>query len=399
MQLRLITCEELHGGHSAPRRAAPGATMSRDRRTYVWDLGVRAFHWSLVASVTGAMATGFLAPRWWLDIHVVLGSIVAALIGLRIVWGGLGTTYARFGSFLVSPLTAARYAFALVRGGAPHFTGHNPVGTLMIVALIMTAFILIGTGVVALGGIVKQGPLASIATYAAGVTGKNLHEAAAWLLLMLIAGHVSGVVIESIRTRENLVASMLSGYKRIRSAAVTSPPSRARPWQAAAVAVALAVVIVPPIVATSAIAPASVPSEPIDAVYLKECSACHSAHHPSLAPAATWTRIIDNLDDHFGDNAGLDQALAERLRLYLTANSAEVWDTEAANLMRVTASGGALRITETVGWKHAHRDVDPAAFKTKAVGGKLNCAACHADANAGRFAPRAIELPKERTTP
>lgn len=396
MQLRITTDGHPYETHAA---AHAGEASRRGRRGYVWDRGVRAFHWSLVAMISGALATGFLAPRWWLDIHVALGSVVAILIVLRVIWGRLGSTYARFGSFLVSPLTAARHAIALLTGRARHYIGHNPVGTLMIVALIMTALVLIVSGGVALGGIVKEGPLASVTPYAAGITGKGLHEAAAWLLLMLIAGHVAGVVIESVRTRENLVASMITGYKRVRAAAVTSPPSQSRPWLATTVAAVLIALVVPPLVVTSVMPPPGVPTEPIDAAYLKECSACHSAHHPSLAPAATWARIIDGLDDHFGDNASLDANLAERLRLYLAANSAEVWDTEAANLMRATASGSARPITGSAGWKHAHRDVDPAAFTAKAVGGKLNCAACHADATAGRFLPRAIQIPKERTTP
>jgi cytochrome b len=360
---------------------------------FVWDLGVRVFHWALVGAVAGALATGFLAPRWWQDSHVILGTLVAALILFRIVWGLLGSTYARFASFVVSPTTTLRHARELLRGSAPHHTGHNPLGTMMIIAL--TA--LVASGVIVLGGAFKEGPLASFTSYASGAAVKEVHEALAWLLLALTLGHVAGVTAESLRTRENLIRSMISGRKPLRAGAISSRAVAARPRRASLSLAALSAALVPVIIVASQMPVRGVPTAPLDATYAKECAACHSPHHPSLAPAATWRKIIDGLSDHFGDNASLDPKQTDRLGSYLTANSAEHWDTKAANRMRVPDARGSLRITETGGWKSIHRRVAPAAFASKAVNGKLNCTACHSDAASGRFAPRSISLPRERT--
>ena len=133
----------------------------------------------------------------------------------------------------------------------------------------------------------------------------------------------------------------------------------------------------------------------LDPSYAKECAACHTPHHPSLASAATWIRIMAGLTDHFGDNAELDSAQTAVLLAYLVRNSADVWDSEAANRLRDAGPSGSLRITETDGFRLLHRRIEAANFKLKAVGGKLNCAACHADAADGRFAPRSIAIPKE----
>ena len=69
----------------------------------VWDIGVRIFHWTLLAAVMVAAATGFFAPRNWLNLHIAAGVAIAALVIFRLVWGFTGTTYARFASFAVSP--------------------------------------------------------------------------------------------------------------------------------------------------------------------------------------------------------------------------------------------------------------------------------------------------------
>lgn len=368
-------------------------------RTPVWDLGVRAFHWTLVCCVAGALATGFLAPRWWLDIHVILGATTAALILFRIVWGFLGPTYARFASFVVSPIAALRHAIALLRDSAPHHLGHNPVGAMMIVALIAALGVLVASGVATLGGALKEGPFAPVASYAVGDAAKGIHSVVAWALIVLIAGHLCGVALESLRTKENLVRSMIRGDKRVRAHAIASPRVRARPRRAVFVLAVAAALLGPAASAMSYLPARNVPLTSLDPVYAKECAACHSVHHPSLASATVWRSIIDGLSEHFGDDASLDAKQVERLRAYLTANSAEVWDTKAANVMRVPDPAGSLRITRTAGWNSIHHRVAPGAFAAETVNGKHNCAACHADATSGQFAARSISLPKERKLP
>ncbi len=358
----------------------------------VWDGGVRLFHWLLVACVAVTIYTGFFGRKNQIDFHVIAGAYIAALVVFRLVWGGLGSTYARFSNFVCSPVSALRHARDLASGRAHASMGHNPLGGWMIVALILVLIAISITGVVALGGVVKEGPLAYLTTYATGRGARFYHYYLALALAVLIGLHILGALFESIRTRENLARAMVTGRKRPRPDAETAAPRSARPLAALIAVVVLAGIAVPGVIYLSAKPALGVPTAAMNQLWAKECGACHSAHHPTVAPAATWKGIMAGLGDHFGDNATLGAAATEQLTAYALANSSEKWDTRVANVMRRPAKEKPLRITETRIWKRIHDKLPERFFKSKAVGGKLNCTNCHRDAEAGIFAPRDIRI-------
>ena len=372
------------------RNVASGA----DARVRVWDLGVRLFHWLLVAAVAGAGWTGFLGSKQTLDIHLVCGGLIAILLVWRLVWGGLGSTYARFASFVVSPRTLLHHLGQLLSGRAPAHVGHNPLGGVMVLALMATLTALILTGLVVLGGAVKEGPLAPFVSFATGLGVRAIHELNAFGLLGLIGAHVAGVLIESWRTRESLIGAMLTGNKRPRPDAIAAASVvEGCGGRAVLMAGGIVAALGAPVAYVSLQPAAGMPTAAMTATYARECGACHTPHHPSLAPAATWGRIVKGLDEHFGDNASLAPEIAAEIGSYLATNAAERWDSPAANLLRQPAAAEPLRITATAGWRHIHRGVAETTFATKAVGGRVNCANCHQDAASGRFAPRAISIP------
>lgn len=368
-------------------------------RSVVWDRPVRLFHWSLVGLVAVTAATGFLEAGSLLDLHVVAGTAIGALVAFRVIWGFTGTTYARFASFVAKPRDLLRHIAAIRRRGEPAHGGHNPIGGWMILALLSTLTLLVATGAVVLGGVLKDGPLAAIASYATGRTAKELHELLAFGLVGLVALHVFGVVAESLRTKENLVAAMVRGFKTARADSVPAPTAKARPVLATALTTIIGLSAAGVIAHLSSLPVAGVPPRVLEPTYAKECGSCHSPHHPSAAPVATWAAVMAGLSSHFGDNASLDDATARQIAAYLSANSAEKWDTKAAHLLSTAAADNPLRITATAGWKRLHREVPDAAFQRRSVGGRLNCSQCHSDAEAGRFDPRAIAIPKEKTAP
>lgn len=368
--------------------------FSRIEKTeMVWDAGLRAFHWLLVLLVAGALWTGLAGGKQWLDVHVWLGTAISALLVFRLVWGFLGPTYARFRTFPLSVTGALCHLWGLLGGSAPHHLGHNPLGAAMIWGLLTALAVIAGTGAMTLGGVIKEGPLAAVIPFATGAAAGRVHEIAAWLLLALIGLHVAGVAIESLRTGENLAAAMITGRKRAAKPAHAAPPAAARPALAAAIVVALIAALGAGIGHLAARPALGVPAAPLDAAYAKECGACHTPHHPSLAPIATWTSLMRGLENHFGDNAGLDAATTRAIASYLAANAAEHWDTRGANLLRQPSPAEPLRITATPGWRRLHTSVAESRFAAREVGGRVNCSACHRDAASGRFAPRAIAVP------
>lgn len=381
-----------------PSPAKQSATNGR----LVWDRVVRLFHWLLVVCVAGALLTGFLGGAATYMLHIVFGTAVAALIVVRVIWGFTGTAHARFRDFVAPPFAIARYVAELLRARAAVHAGHNPLGGLMILGLLGVLLALVATGIVALGGAAKDGPLASVTSYATGTALAGLHRLLAFGLLAMIALHVAGVLLESWRTRENLVRAMITGRKQHvpERAAGAGESGReagvARPGLAAAISVGLAAVSIPAIAVASRWPALGVPVVPVDAVFAKECGSCHTAHHPSLAPAETWRVVMAGLANHFGETATSGPDVERRVAAWLDENAAEKWDTAASNLLRRPSAREPLRITATDGWMHIHRDVADAVFASKPVAGKVNCGNCHGDAEAGIFSRRQITIPTEK---
>jgi hypothetical protein len=277
---------------------------------------------------------------------------------------------------------------------AERHRGHDPLGGAMIVALLTVIVAVTVTGVVVLGGVLKSGPLAFATSFAIGWDVRGVHKLLAIGLLALISLHVAGAVFESWRTRENLVRAMVDGNKLAPSGDIAPPSTVARPVLAAIIATLL-LLSGAGIVHTLAQRPGlGVPRAPLDPVYAEECGACHMAYHPSLAPNATWSAMMVDLAHHFGQNAEVDTATADHIRTYLLANSAEHYDTFAANRLRRMDPADPLRITAAPFWKRMHRRIPASVFASKQVVARVNCAACHHDAASGLFEPSAIQIPE-----
>lgn len=160
------------------------------QRLRVWDLPLRLFHWFLVL----AIALAFLsseedsALNQW---HVLSGWVASLLIVFRICWGFIGGEHARFSSFL-RPSRVADHLGELLRGRPEPSLGHNALGALSVIALLLLVGATVVTGV---------------------ILAEEVHELIAWILLALVVVHVVAVLVMSFLTRENLVSAMIRGSK------------------------------------------------------------------------------------------------------------------------------------------------------------------------------------------
>lgn len=369
-------------------------SRSLDSQTVsVWDLGIRLFHWGLVATVSAALFTGFFAPEWWIDVHIAAGTAVASLVLFRLVLGFFGSPYARFSAFAYRPSEALAYLKSLIAGHPQHYRGHNPLGAVMVFGLLAVLVLLSVSGVVVLGGEEKRGPLAFLASFSLGDAFEELHELLAWIIVGMIGVHVGGVVFASWHERFNLVASMIHGRKPERVCADEQPPAKARPIKAMVTAACVLLLAGTVLMALSYLPAAGVPRTPIDPQYRTECGDCHIAFHPSLLPAASWRGVMASLDDHFGEDADLAGDTVAAIGAYLAAHASERFDTEAANRFRTIDSAAPTRITATPFWRRRHGGLADAVFNTRTVGARSACGACHHDAETGLFADAAIALP------
>ena len=115
-----------------------------------------------------------------------------------------------------------------------------------------------------------------------------------------------------------------------------------------------------------------------DPVVKEECGSCHLAFAPSMLPARSWQRMMGELDNHFGDNASLDAATAEKITSYLVANAG---DAGGQRYSRAAPQ----RITELPKWVSEHRKVPDWEWRHKEVRTKANCVACHTAAEQGSY--------------
>ncbi|MCK0505587.1 diheme cytochrome c [Aromatoleum anaerobium] len=124
-----------------------------------------------------------------------------------------------------------------------------------------------------------------------------------------------------------------------------------------------------------------------DKLTVDECGSCHMAFPPAMLPAASWRRMMVELDDHFGDNASLDPQTAAHVTRYLVDNAADAGGRRyGRKLMKgVPAGASPQRITELPKWVREHDEVSRSEWQHKDVGSKANCLACHVDANDGYF--------------
>ena len=370
-------------------------TERKDHEVKVWDLPTRAFHWSLVALVLIGLITGFLSPEWWMGVHTWAGYGTVLLVVFRLIWGIFGSEYSRLETFTFTPGEVIAHIREVIFLRPSHYIGHNPAGALMIFALI---FILSGitlSGLMVLGGEENQGPLAGAVNYQVGDMAADIHSTLTYILMGLIVLHLFGVFAETRLSGENLVKSMFTGIKRIPDSIKPPVHRSARPLAAVVAIAAFAMIAGSLLWAFSTMPPSGITRVAENEDYQTECSDCHELYHPSLLPRASWTQLMANLDNHFGEDASLMPQTLAAITAHLVSHAAEAWDTEASNRFSHVSPEAPYQISATPYWVRKHEEISVDIFKRKGVGGNSHCKSCHRDAATGHFDDQKIKIPNE----
>ena len=130
----------------------------------------------------------------------------------------------------------------------------------------------------------------------------------------------------------------------------------------------------------------AMPADSMLPAYRQECAACHMAYPPGMLPAASWTRMLGRLDQHYGTDASLDPALMRQIGTWLEAH--------ASTYKRVREQPPQDRITRSAWFERKHRELDAAVWQRTAVGSRANCMACHTRADRGDFDDDRVRIPK-----
>jgi len=209
-----------------------GSMMSNEIR--VWDPLVRIFHWGLVLAFTVAYLSGDEES----SLHIYSGYVVLGLITFRVLWGLIGTRYARFSDFVYSPVTVIQYLKDLVAKKPKHYIGHNPAGGAMVIAMLLCLIVVSVSGLKVyaieegLGPLAGESPALTVVSPAYADDdehGKNknghgedeeaedfweeIHEVSSNLMLLLVFLHIAGVIVSARLHDERLVKAMFTGKK------------------------------------------------------------------------------------------------------------------------------------------------------------------------------------------
>lgn len=175
-------------------------------RVRVWDLPTRLVHWALLVLVVIAWRTA----GEQMNIHRYAGYGIMGLVVFRLYWGVAGGSTARFSQFVKGPGAVLAY----VRGwrGAPASFGHNPLGALSVLLLVVLLISQVGLGLFAVDvDGMESGPLARFVDFETGRTAADLHELNFRLLQAAVALHLLAVAAYGLFKRRNLVTPMVTG--------------------------------------------------------------------------------------------------------------------------------------------------------------------------------------------
>lgn len=223
-------------------------------KAYVWDIPTRLFHWSLAACVIGAFLTAKIGGNLMVW-HGRLGLVILGLLAFRIVWGFVGSTYARFASFVRGPGAILAYL-----RGAWQDQGHNPLGALSVLALLGILGLQAATGLFANDDIAFEGYLAPLVGSELSSQLASIHRLMENALILLVGLHIGAIVFYARVKKHNLVKPMLTGW------ADGTPEQSARSGRPTAFVLAVLIAVAVAWAASGAILPPPPPAAPPAAV-------------------------------------------------------------------------------------------------------------------------------------
>lgn len=193
---------------------APGAPGVE--RIRVWDPLLRVFHWLLAALVISSWLLGEFGPDV-MTLHFWSGYAVAGLLVFRVVWGFVGPRPARFAQFIPGPRALWTYAKGMFKRRPSLWPGHNPMGALAVIAMLVVLAAQVATGLIAdPDDFINVGPLASYVPPEIRSDAVGWHHLGSTAVLVLVVLHVGFVLFYYVWKREDLIRPMINGWKLVR---------------------------------------------------------------------------------------------------------------------------------------------------------------------------------------
>ena len=197
-------------------------TVLAEREVPVWDLGVRFFHWALVLLVITSIVTSQIGGNA-LTYHAWSGYAILTLLIYRILWGVAGGTHARFANFIRGPGAVVAYMKGMFdRKQHGPSLGHNPMGALSVVAMLLVLLFQATSGLFVNDDIAFEGPLYRFVGKEVSDKLMSLHQLNKRVIIGLVALHLAAIAFHWFYHKESLVRPMITGVKRVAGAVGTS---------------------------------------------------------------------------------------------------------------------------------------------------------------------------------
>ena len=229
------------------------------QRHKVWDRTTRIFHWVNAVTVVALLLIGLLIMNTKMfgiqgdakillkSIHVYVGYIFVINLAWRLIWGFIGSYYARWRQIL--PLgkdylhALKSYLCSLRSGKRQQYLGHNPAARVIVSLFFILLSLQAITGLVLASTDLYMPPfggyVAEWVTEGDPVRLKELkpgdktrvvesaykemrsfrgpfieiHEFGFYALTILIVLHIIGVIVTEIKEKNGLISAMITGEK------------------------------------------------------------------------------------------------------------------------------------------------------------------------------------------
>jgi len=183
--------------------------MNNRQTIKVWDPLVRLFHWGAVIT----FAICYFTQEQSYENHLLSGYILLGITFIRILWGFVGSSYARFSDFIYTPKKILCHLRSLLNCHPRRYLGHNPAGGAMIILLLFAIITITLSGIALDAAENRAGPLGDSSLFQYLSTLQMIHNISTNITLALIAIHLLGVATTSLLSKENLTRAMITGNK------------------------------------------------------------------------------------------------------------------------------------------------------------------------------------------
>ncbi len=365
-------------------------------KVYTWSLFTRLFHMLLVTAV--AIVYVISEEENLLSYHVAFGYFIGLLFIYRIIWGFMDVKYSKFRDFNFDLKELFSYMLNVL-GDKKEYIGHNPASSWAVVAMIVLGLLSVVSGVIVYGTQEGMGLLSflNITLFKEMDFFEDLHELFANSFIAVVFVHISGVLIDRTFHKSDAISSMISGYKEGSEEGLSLrivQKAFGTLWIGSSLFLLIYLLSTPSSILI-ADANRAVKYKVEHPLFYEECKSCHTLYAPFLLPKRSWAKVMDNLENHFGDDASLELEDAVSIKEYLMKNSAEVSTKESAHkILKSLTNRDTIAITETPFWKMRHADIEKSFFESKEVGKVSNCKACHIGVEKGLLNDRDIKIPR-----